>query len=97
VNGLPAAFRPKIGPEMGGYLRKLTLIWGFYLILKGLIFLYLAYHVNLGHLILLRSLIGGGSLALMIGGEIIYRKCCLRLERHRHHHHSDCHPDAPQH
>lgn len=97
VNGLPAAFRPKIEPEMSGYLRNLTLIWGLYLIAKGLVFLYLAYHVNLGHLILLRSVIGGGSLALMIGGEIIYRKCCWRPRLHRRHHHSDFHQGAPQH
>jgi intracellular septation protein A len=74
ASGLPAAFRPKIGPEMSGYLRRLTLIWGIYLLAKAFVFLYLAFQVDLGHLILFRSLIGGGSLGLMIGGEIIYRK-----------------------
>ncbi len=77
VNGIPVAFRPRIGPEMSGYLRRLTLIWGIYLIAKSLVFLYLALHVNLGELILLRSVIGGGSLGLLIMGEIIYRKFFL--------------------
>lgn len=90
VNGLPAAFRPKLRPEMTDYMRRLTLLWGLYLLAKAFIFLYLAYHVNLGHLILLRSLIGGGSLGLMIGGEIIYRKFFLHRRWNRH-------PDAPQH
>lgn len=93
VNGLPAAFRPKIGPEMAGYLRRLTFLWGLYLLAKAFIFLYLAYHVDLGKLILLRSLIGGGSLALMIGGEIIYRKYFLKHPGLRQGHRQD----APQH
>jgi intracellular septation protein A len=93
VNGLPAAFRPKIGPEMMGYLRRLTFLWGLYLLAKAFVFLYLAYHVDLGKLIILRSVIGGGSLALMIGGEIIYRKYFLS-----HHSSQKGHPqDAPQH
>jgi intracellular septation protein A len=97
VNGLPLAFRPKIGPEMMGYLRKLTMVWGIYLLAKAAVFLYLAYHVNLGHLILLRSLIGGGSLVVMIGGEIIYRKYFLKHPRDSGHRHLEHPQDAPQH
>jgi uncharacterized membrane protein len=95
ASGLPAAFRPKIEPEMAGYLRKLTAVWGIYLLAKAFVFLYLAYHVNLGHLILLRSLIGGGTLGVMIGGEIIYRK--YFLGRHPERHSNRRHWGAPQH
>jgi intracellular septation protein A len=94
ASGLPVAFRPKIEPEMAGYLRKLTAVWGLYLLAKAFVFLYLAYHVNLGNLILLRSVIGGGSLGIMIGGEIIYRKYFLSRSSHRPDH---PHWGAPQH
>jgi intracellular septation protein A len=94
VNGLPAAFRPKIEPEMAGYLRRLTFVWGIYLLLKAFVFLYLAFRVDLGNLILLRSLIGGGSLGLMIGVEIIYRKWFWRRKRSDSNPHF---PDVPRH
>lgn len=73
IAGLPASFRPRFGTEMGGYLRRLTLIWGIYFLAKSLVFLYLAFRVNLGNLILLRSIIGGGTLFMMVAGEVIYR------------------------
>jgi intracellular septation protein A len=75
VKALPPKFAPQITTSTATYLRKLTLVWVIYLYLKSLLFLYLAFEVDLGSLIVLRSLIGGGTLALMFVGELIYRKC----------------------
>lgn len=71
---LPPFVRPEMDEETSNYLRNVTWAWATYLLVKALIFLYLAFRVDLGSLILLRSVIGGGSLALMIVGEIIFRK-----------------------
>lgn len=71
---LPEKVRPNLDEHGHHYLRKVTLVWVVYFYIKSLIFLYLAYQVDLGNLILLRSLIGGVSLVLMFVGEIIFRK-----------------------
>jgi len=74
AGALPKKFRPNLSsPAAIRYLRKLTLIWAVYLYSKAALFLYLAFQVNLGDLILLRSVLGGGTLLLMIGGELAYR------------------------
>jgi uncharacterized membrane protein len=74
AQALPAFIRPELGPDAEEYLRKVTLGWIAYFILKALLFLWLAYQVDLGQLILLRSAIGGATLVLMLGGEVFYRK-----------------------
>ncbi len=75
VRALPERFRPPTTGLAGqSYLRKLTWVWVGYLYLKSFLFLWLAFRVDLGNLILLRSLIGGGTLVLLFGGEIAYRK-----------------------
>lgn len=71
---LPAPIRPVLGDSQSAYFRRLTWIWAFYFILKSFFFLWLAFQVDLGTLILLRSLIGGGTLWLLIVGEVAYRK-----------------------
>ena len=71
---LPPRFRPASEPAMGGYLRRLTWVWAVYFYVKSFIFLWLAYQVDLGQLVVWRTIIGGGSLALLAGGEILYRK-----------------------
>ena len=74
ISGLPARYRPAIGPGMHDYLRKLTLIWAAYFFAKGFFFLWLAYQVDLGKLIVLRSIIGSVTLLMMFGGELAYRR-----------------------
>jgi uncharacterized membrane protein len=74
ASGLPEPVRPDLSVIGNDYLRKLTFLWGIYFCVKAGIFFYLAYQVDLGSLVVLRSLIGGGSLVLMFVGEIIYRK-----------------------
>ncbi len=56
------------------YLRKLTWIWTGYMYVKAALFLWMAFQYDLGNLILLRSIFGGGSLGVLIVGEILYRK-----------------------
>lgn len=75
---LPKNFRPDIVASDESYIRKLTWVWIFYLYFKAGVFLFLALHVNLGDLIVLRSLIGGGTIALLFVGEIVYRKWIRR-------------------
>jgi intracellular septation protein A len=77
---LPARFRPKqvLPPQ---YYRKITLVFIVYLYVKAVLFLFLAFVVDLGLLILLRSIIGGGSLLALFVGEIFYRKSYLAREK----------------
>lgn len=70
---LPARLRPK-QPLPEKYYRQVTLAWVVYLFIKAGFFLFLAFAVNLGELILLRSIIGGGTLLAMLLGELRYRK-----------------------
>ena len=74
AKALPEPLRPALDSSEQGYLRKVTLIWALYFLVKASFFLWLAFQVDLGRLIVLRSLIGGLSLGLMFGGEILYRK-----------------------
>ena len=74
MGSMPHQIRPNIEALGVSYFRRLTLVWAFYCFLKAALYLYLSYHVNLGELILLRSLLGGGSIALLVLGEILYRK-----------------------
>ena len=75
AEALPEKVRPDlVGEGSIAYLRKLTWIWIIYLYFKAFAFLYFAFNVELGNLILLRSLVGGGSLILLFLGELIYRK-----------------------
>jgi len=75
--GLPEKFRPTLDSRSGSYLRKVTLVWAIYFFIKAFIFLYIALRVDLGRLVILRTLIGGMSGAILIGGEVWYRKRVL--------------------
>ncbi|MEO5970916.1 MAG: septation protein IspZ [Bdellovibrionia bacterium] len=79
---LPMNFRPKQELPLQ-YYRKLTLILIVYLYVKALVFLLLAFIVDLGSLILLRSILGGGSLFALFLGEFFYRKKYLETEKHK--------------
>lgn len=79
ASALPERMRPPLTPETEGYLRKLTAIWTSYFYLKSLLFLYLAYQVDLDDLVILRTILGGGSLLVMIFGERLYRKYAFTL------------------
>ena len=74
AESLPKKIRPNLSNRVPAYFRKLTLIWAVYLYFKAAVFFYLAFRVDLGKLILLRSLIGGGTLLIMVLGEFFYRK-----------------------
>ena len=70
---LPEKVRPHSSlPER--YYRKITVLLMFYLYVKAGLFLYLAFAVDLGTLILLRSILGGGTLLAMFLGELSFRK-----------------------
>lgn len=71
---LPESVKPKEGELDRGYLRNTTWAWTIYFFAKAFLFLWLAYTVDLGELVLLRSLIGGLSLVAMFGAEVFYRK-----------------------
>jgi intracellular septation protein A len=71
---VPERFRPSLQDLGIGYLRGVTLAWAVYQFAKGALYLYLAFTVDLGSLIVLRSVIGGTSIAAMILGEIAYRR-----------------------
>ncbi|OFZ22298.1 MAG: hypothetical protein A2X94_02275 [Bdellovibrionales bacterium GWB1_55_8] len=87
AEGLPAALRPNSNEMNNGYLRKVTGAWAGHFFAKAMVFLYLAFQVTLAELVVLRSLIGGSSLLIMIGGEILIRKR-RRLRGFRAHHQS---------
>jgi uncharacterized membrane protein len=73
AQALPAQIRPKLDDTAEHYLRNVTIAWSIYFFLKGLLFLYLAFRVDLGRLIILRSVIGGVSFVMMFGAEYLYR------------------------
>jgi uncharacterized membrane protein len=73
---LPEKLRPRQALPQG-YLRKLSLVWMSYTYLKALAYLVLATQVNLGALILLRTVLGSSTLFLMFLLEILYRKKVL--------------------
>ena len=74
ADALPASVRPDQSQISLGYMRKITLIWTFYFFVKAVFFVYIAFRINLGELILLRTFVGGGSGLLLILGEMFYRK-----------------------
>jgi intracellular septation protein len=74
VESLPKRFQPSEEELQGDYLRKLTAVWAVYLLVKAFAFLWLAFRVDLAELILVRSTLGGGSLWLLVLGELAYRK-----------------------
>jgi intracellular septation protein A len=74
AEAVPERFRPSIAELGPGYLRGVTVYWAAYLLAKAGVYLYLAFKVDLGTLIVLRSVIGGSSLGAMVLAEIAYRK-----------------------
>ena len=79
---LPEKIRPNVSvtdPAGRRYFRQVTFVWSIYFVLKSFFFLYLAFQVDLGRLVILRSVIGGVTLAMMLGGELAYRKWVKRF------------------
>jgi len=76
VKALPPQLRPgeSHSPELDGYLARVTYVWSAYFLAKSFLFLYLGLTVDLGKLIILRSVIGGPTIVLMFVGELLYRK-----------------------
>lgn len=74
LEALPKKIKPDLGYLGAPYLRRLTWLCVIYLYLKSAFFLYLAFHVNLANLIVLRTIFGGGTLVLLFLGEMLYRK-----------------------
>ena len=80
---LPKSIRPdfaRAGEE--AYLRKVTMIWVIYLLVKAVLYGFVAVRIDLGQLILFRAVVGTGSVVLLFAGEIAYRKW-IRGERLR--------------
>ena len=75
---LPPLVRPNIENLPASYLRNVTWVWIGYFYVKAAAYLYLAFHVNLGHLIVLRALLGTASVILMIGAEWLIRRHYLQ-------------------
>ncbi len=80
AEALPARYQPDLGTEGLSYLKCVTWAWMIYFLAKSVLFLWLAFHVDLGKLVILRSLIGGSTLLLMVVGEIGFRR---RRKGHR--------------
>lgn len=74
ADALPKALQPEIHKIPTDYLRRLSWLWIVYLFFKSIVFLYLAFAVDLGKLIVLRPIVGGGTLLVMVAGEMIYRQ-----------------------
>jgi intracellular septation protein A len=74
MTGYPKAFQMELTPANLAYLRGITWIWVAYLHAKAAAFYWMALHYDLDDLVVLRTVIGGGTLVLLIGGEILYRK-----------------------
>lgn len=74
AEALPEKMRPDFSQVSPRYIKNLTWIWIAYLYLKGLIYLDLAFRVNLGDLIALKAIVGGGSLLLLFIGEVFFRR-----------------------
>lgn len=85
AQALPHQMRPDLsarkddGGSMERYLRRVTFLWIAYFFAKGFLFLYLAFIVDLGRLIVLRAVIGNVTLIMMFGGEMFYRKKLRRV------------------
>jgi intracellular septation protein A len=79
ADALPARIRPGHDAWTEARLLKLPYLWGAYFLAKAFLFLHLAYRVDLGELVLLRSVIGGGTLVLLVAGEVAYQ----HWHRHR--------------
>lgn len=65
IQDLPRWLRPKITTPGDPRLKTISWIWIFYLVFKAAVYLYLALTVDLGNLILLRTAVGGGSMAVL--------------------------------
>ena len=71
---LPAWIRPKPGEVDPDYLNKVSWAWIVYFFLKSGFYLYLGLTVDLGRLILLRSIVGTATLGMMFVGEWLIRR-----------------------
>jgi intracellular septation protein A len=78
MNSLPGFLRPHPDELDARYMNVVTWIWTVYLLAKSALYFWLAFQVDLGDLIALRSIIGGGTLGLLFLGEIAYRKWIRR-------------------
>lgn len=78
AQGLPTSFRPEMTPELRRYFFKVTWAWIAYLLAKAFFFLWLSSRVDLGELMLIRSIGGGATLVLMVGGEMVIRRIWFR-------------------
>lgn len=78
AQALPRVIKPDLSELHPNYLRRVTQVWTAYFFVKAFFFLWLAFQVDLAELIVLRSIVGGGSLIVLFFGEILYRR---RLKR----------------
>jgi uncharacterized membrane protein len=79
VEGLPKRLRLESSEATPQYLKNVTFVWALYFLLKAFLYLYLGLTVDLGKLILYRSVIGSITIGLLMGGEMVYRKVFRRF------------------
>jgi intracellular septation protein A len=66
--------RPSMDGTLRDYLRRVTYVASAYFVLKAALYIYLARRVDLAELIVLRSVIGNVSLAVLAAAEFLYRR-----------------------
>jgi intracellular septation protein A len=69
ASGLPARFRPDLTKLPREYPRRVAWLFVAYFVAKGGLYLYLAFEVDLGELVILRSIIGPISFGLLVLAE----------------------------
>jgi intracellular septation protein A len=83
VDALPDQVKPRPGEVSPEYFRKLIWIWSVYFLAKAFLYLWLAFRVDLGKLIILRTIIGQVSFLLLFGGEMLWRASAKRRASRR--------------
>lgn len=66
IRALPQSIQPKSLTPQHPALGRISWAWIIYLYLKALFYFYLAFRVDLADLILLRTVVGGGSMIFML-------------------------------
>jgi intracellular septation protein A len=74
ARGLPKRLQPNLAELPKSYPRNVTVLFIFYFLIKGGVYLYLSYKVDLGELVLLRTVVGPVSFALILLTEHMIRK-----------------------
>lgn len=80
IAALPAAVRPGKGPGAAEFLHRVIWAWIVYFYFKAAVYLYLAFAVDLGLLVILRTAIGMPSLVLMFAAQLWFGRRLARIQ-----------------